>query len=245
MRWLMKFAVAFGAVIGFSASAQATIFTGVSTNRASVLNPVNATALPADQTWAQQGVILEWTVTQNGDGSWNYSYSFTRPNQGALSHIIIELSTGVTANDLMNLTVTGSTLETVTVDTHLPQQGNPDMPGSIYGVKFDVDNDALTSTISFDIFRDPVWGDWYAKDGVFGQAWNLGFTASDTDPDGPPANTADLLSTDARYMHILRPDTVSTVIPEPSTIAMALTALVPLGFVGLRRLRRRPDVDSV
>ncbi|CAN5851657.1 hypothetical protein BH23PLA1_BH23PLA1_21450 [soil metagenome] len=36
----------------------------------------------------------------------------------------------------------------------------------------------------------------------------------------------------------------STMAPEPSTIAMALTALVPLGFAGLRRLRRRPDVTS-
>jgi hypothetical protein len=35
------------------------------------------------------------------------------------------------------------------------------------------------------------------------------------------------------------------VVPEPSTIAMALTALVPLGFAGLRRFRRRPDVTSV
>ncbi len=33
-------------------------------------------------------------------------------------------------------------------------------------------------------------------------------------------------------------------VPEPSTIAMALTALVPLGFAGLRRFRRRSDVTS-
>ena len=29
--------------------------------------------------------------------------------------------------------------------------------------------------------------------------------------------------------------------PEPSTIALALSALVPIGVVGLRRIRRRPE----
>ena len=86
--------------------------------------------------------------------------------------------------------------------------------------------------ISFDSWRSPVWGDFYAKcgSGPLGDntAWNTGFTSPDTDPSAPPANGS------VDY-HILVPNSYETqAIPEPGTLA-----LLGLGLAGIALWKRR------
>ncbi|MBI2842042.1 MAG: PEP-CTERM sorting domain-containing protein [Armatimonadetes bacterium] len=176
-------------------------------------------------------VTFSWIVTQNPDGSWNYNYTFTSTTK-SVSHMIIEVSPEFTLADIIegSFQVHQGSVETVSVDEYLPGGGdNPGMPDPVYGIKFDATS-GLTLQLSFDSYRAPVWGDFYAKDGKTGSemntAYNVGFTSPDTDPLDPPSDGS-------VGFHILRPDTI---IPEPSSLA-ALGAALP--FIGLlRRLRK-------
>ena len=79
--------------------------------------------------------------------------------------------------------------------------------------------------IAFDSWRDPVWGDFYAKCGgsPANEAWNMGFGSPDSDPMLAPING----SIDN---HILVPDTHS---PEPSSFL-----ILAVGAIMLRRRKR-------
>jgi hypothetical protein len=166
-------------------------------------------------------------VSQNQDGSWHYDYTFTVPEKD-ISHIIFETSPTFTESDLLNLTWPGDLTE---VQTHTSANGNPDIPGSMYGVKFDSPAQGTTSwNIEFDSWRQPVWGDFYARDGRtdgnLNSAWNQGFLSAD--PTDPPQNGS------LNY-HVLVPDTVATSTPEPGTLALVGLALLLLPVVLLRR----------
>jgi hypothetical protein len=106
--------------------------------------------------------------------------------------------------------------------------------------------DQQTNVISFDIFRAPTWGDFYAKDGNAGggsnEAWNTGFL--DADPTSPPTNGANFNS--SGNAHILRPDTFSTqAVPEPSSMALLFSGVGVIGVFGARRLRGRKPALAV
>jgi hypothetical protein len=170
-------------------------------------------------------ITLNWTVSQNTDGSWHYQYQFNSTGvQGSLSHLLIETCPNFTISDIANASpsVTASNISTWT-----SANGNPNIPSSLYGVKFDGNATSLV-TVQFDSDRTPVWGDFYAKDGSFGQVWNAGFTASDTDPLAAIGNGS-------VSNHILRPDTVSSTVPAPGTL---LISSLGTGIVGWLRRRR-------
>jgi len=175
-----------------------------------------------DNSNPQEYVTFRWTVTQNADLSWHYRYEFDNVGfQGTLSHLIIETSETFTFADLTHLAfaagdgdVTGTPgLEDGSPKWHLTDPGNPNMPQSVYGLKFEGFGDGLYIwQIDFDSPRNPVWGDIYAKDGAHGgQLWNAGF-ASD-DPVAPPRDG----SIDN---HVLVPDTTTTHAPAPGAIVL-------------------------
>ncbi len=181
------------------------------------------------------GMSFEWEVTQNADNSWHYSYVFTHP-EGETSHFILEVSDGFTANEIFNLQGDVDNVEIGLFDT----DGNPNIPGSIYGIKFD-EATGLVTTFSFDSFRVPVWQDFYSKDGVAGgavdagprggtvnAAWNEGFLAQD--PNAPAADGS------IDY-HVLAPDSVTNPVPEPTTLMLLGSGL--LGSVAVFRRRRK------
>jgi len=170
--------------------------------------------------WIDDGVSIDWTVSQNPDLTWHYEYVFDAMSKNA-SHIIIEVSQGFIDDDLLNAEGPFTDIE---IALHGPSPCNPNIPGNIYGIKFDSTTGA-TVTINFDSLRMPVWGDFYTKNGksagVDNSAWNAGFV--NVDPDDLPANgTID--------NHLLVPDTC---IPEPGTLV-----LLGLGRLFLRQRRR-------
>lgn len=187
--------------------------------------------------WITTGpTTLDWLVTPNGDGSWHYSYTLSVAPTGGISHLIIETSPDFTKDLILN---PSWDLSKTFVGSWDSSNGNPDMPGAgIYGIKFnDVSEDmqTLSYEFSFDAFRNPVCGDFYAKDGNAGNpqgvtntAWNTGFDS--LAPTMPP-DQCDFTT------KILVPDTETTVIPEAGSLVLASLGMLPV--LGLKLRRRR------
>jgi len=180
--------------------------------------------------WIMTGPTqIEWSVFQNPDNSWHYSYLFSHP-AGETSHFILETSTNFTRDDFLN---PAGDYGSTDIGWHDQSPGNPNLPSPIYGIKFD-DTWGLNSLFEFDSYRVPVWGDFYAKNGQAGgfgpnTAWNAGFGMADTDPIAPPADGT-------IENHILVPDTQLVPIPEPTTLLLVGAGLIS-AFVVRRRHR--------
>ncbi len=171
---------------------------------------------------------IEWWISETEAGFYHYQYEI-RVYDGAVSHFILETSDPLPDGDIWD--ITGNYGEAFVGEWFLPGGGNPDMPGDLYGTKFD-ETFGTTFTIEFTSNRLPVWGDFYAVDGQAGgeglnQFWNSGFLLAD--PLLPPSDG----SLDG---HILRPDSY---IPEPGTVAMLALGLMTLGAA----VRRRREND--
>lgn len=172
-------------------------------------------------------ISMTWNVTKNPDQSYRYEYDFICTGRD-VSHFIIETSDNFTADDILegSLIVYAGTLGDMYIQLHEPSAGNPDMPGDIYGIKFD-DVSGRRVHFSFDSWRIPVWGDFYAKDGKAGGenvvAWNAGFSLPD------PLDPARDGTIDYK---ILRPDTV---VPEPSALLGLGTLLTGAAGMFVRR----------
>ena len=163
--------------------------------------------------WIKDGpTTIEWNVTQNGDGTWHYAYTFTHP-EGATSHFILETSDNFATADIWDATGDISEIE---IGLHTVGPGNPTMPDDVYGIKFGADG--LSTHIEFDSSRLPMWGDFYSKDGMAGgqgmnSAWNAGFTADDSDPDVP-------VQDGSIDFHILVPNTHYSAVESTSWTAI-------------------------
>lgn len=207
-----------------SAAPAAVIYTGELTWEAA------ESEIDAEAAWADPVTKVEWTVEKTGPVEWTYTYVFTVPTK-EISHLIIEVSENLTSIDgiVSNVPLDASGIGLFDVDG--PGESNPNLPDDLYGLKFDLGEAATSIEISFSINRDPIWGDFYMKDGKDDgtdvTAFNAGFTAGDTDPDpfvfGPDSD----LVTD----HILVPDTI----PEPATLGIIVLG----GVAALIRSRKR------
>ena len=185
--------------------------------------------------WAAGAVTLSWNITDMGT-YYHYEYTLDVP-QSDISHFIIGVSDTFESSNFWG--ETGTFGDTIIGDFD-NTNGNPDIPGTLHGLKFD-DTSGTTLTISFDSDRQPVWGDFYAKDGVHtepsgtkitNQVWNTGFSLAN--PTDPPANGT-------INNHVLVPDTMSVVpvlVPEPTTVSLLLTGLLGLAWVVRRRCSR-------
>ncbi len=177
------------------------------------------------------GFRIDWEIYSNGDGTWHYIYTFRDEDESALtpatSHVIIQLSDNIEADDLFNFSGDADPNE-VEFGTFGEHQGNPGFPTgkSIFGVKIALDGDQ--SQIEFDATRQPMWGDFYAKGGSDSYAYNadIGVAVANLyEYDGTPVD-----GEGQPLGKILVPDTV----PEPASLAM-----LALGGLALARTKRR------
>ncbi|WP_146661252.1 PEP-CTERM sorting domain-containing protein [Anaerohalosphaera lusitana] len=195
---------------------------------------------------------MDWTVTRDSSDSgiagwWKYEYTFniTVQNEGqsAISHLTLERSVESSGIDFADFQywVDGEAVGNITTEfVDYNATSNTDGVGPA-AIKFETDDSDISDLghefrLSFYSRRNPVWGDFYAKNGkysgqgqdaLFNSAWNISMTDEgliDYDPITPP-------SSGSLNSHILVPDT--TVIPEPTSLMLAAFGM------GLMRLRRR------
>ena len=205
-------------------------------------------------TQANGGFLITWTITSQSD-HWEYTYTIsnndtskTRPTDPELSHWILEVSPE-SDDELGPLIIPGSASFTYQGPQTWTQDASPDptdpghnngnsnLPVDLYGIRIlfsasRPDDDPDSYVFSFWSARQPVWGDFYAKDGkhddILAVAWNSDILTEPT-LGGPFTG------------YIPVPDTTpgggGGPIPEPSSLLLLI-----LGGCGVlaSRLRRKP-----
>jgi len=181
----------------------------------------NGSGLEGSGAYASGTQTIEWDIVQQGN-MFEYTYTFSGFSAPSISHFIIEMSGNCTpGSDCLSDVETDGGLTDGDWDTYtstIHGNSNPDLPGSIYGVKFDTSNDPSNFFITFMSARIPVWGNMYVKGGQAG-LWNTGMANMESD---------DILD------FIARPDT-QTVVPEPATMLLLGTGLAGIGAARRRR----------
>jgi hypothetical protein len=177
------------------------------------------------------GLSVSWDIKLDQSGGFfTYTYTFSRLNGGALtpriSHALLELSPTITQQNIQALIANPNF--TISLDSPrnwTSQQGNPNLPGTLYGMKMLPSSDGQL-VFTFDSPQFPVWGDIFVKGGRNSTIWNIGFGTEPTQ------------FTTIFTPWIPVPDTQT--VPEPSSAMLAITGA--LGLVLAMRRRRTPPV---
>ena len=188
-----------------------------------------------------------WTVSRDGSGPWHYEYEL-RVYGAEVSHWLLETSETLTLADVRDPNGDYASSHGLLIAEHhgdgTATQPNPYMPATLFGLKMELESgqgtqygtDSYEYALDFNSWREPIWTDFYAKDGAAGGTWNTvynkGFTTTDTDP------ALTLAPTDGSYdHHVLAPDSNnSNGLPEPASLLLMLGGAACLAG---RRIRRR------
>jgi hypothetical protein len=192
--------------------------------------------LGAVNDWADGATSFSYTITRPLEETdpLTYSYTFTAPtSSNALSHLILQVSEGsdlpdglpafALDNPMDFINTQGYSLDDLLLDDYVgtgTSQPNPYMPAGMYGLKFeDLFEGEGTWTVTFDSYRLPMEGSFYAKGGRDNAAWNHGL-----DPQYPDGAM------------ILVPDTAY--VPVPGAVLLGSMGLGVAGGI-LRRRKNR------
>jgi hypothetical protein len=178
--------------------------------------------IAATDGWQGDATSLSWAIESYSDSLLKYTYTWKTAEKD-LSHIILQV-TELPANTNYYWADANRTIP-LTPYTFTSGGSNPLMPGDIYGLKFEFNN-LLEVTWTFYSTQEPMWGNFYAKDGVdnsgeWATAYNTGLTTKDTDGYGWFAAVPDT-------------KTYAPPVPVPPTVW-----LLGAGLVGLWGVRRR------
>jgi len=225
----------------------AVSYTGSLTYAGGGISPAPA----PNNTWAGD---LTWTVTDLGT-AWQYEYDLTTrllpgaKGGGGISHVIIEITPGAPENDFSYEQWDGNNWVpwTAAIESIGPQligSGNPGMPADMYdGIRFSGSPGPGPGNTHW-LWRiltqhQPVWGDFYAKDGVAGTFFNND-TADDDSSAGTDSWSDDPTNAPADGSinnNILRPNGTDHVTPELSSGTLLLLGMLPMGIGWWRRRR--------
>jgi hypothetical protein len=236
---MKKFFFALLLLLGFSGSAWGLTYTG---------SISNGNGLYGTAAWSSNA-LLSWLVAYDAETNlWTYTYTFS-VNGKSPSHEIIEVSSGdspFTSDNIKDYTGIGGTGAITGPGTFTPQDGNsnPGMPGNIYGIKWGSDSaSGFTDTWTLLTDRQPMWGDFYSKDGKDCGAWVLAYNTGfghDTESAIGNGNAFDQAT---GWAWALVPDSESTIppqeqVPEPGTIMLLGGGLLGLAIFRGRRAGR-------
>jgi hypothetical protein len=208
------------------------------------LGPTTSDGLTYDPSTSPYGdwygrVTFEWDVYQLTSGPWqglwmyDYTFSLAEGWHGALSSFYLETSPDFSAANIMDW---GGGAEGIDINSW--SAGTSGLPGAMTGIKFVPWPEPANGgdPISYNMWlisnREPIWGDFFAKDGsVGGDVYNSGF--GDPNPTAPFSTPYDDSSV---FGHVLVPDTTEYFrTPELSTwMLLGLSALAGV-FVTCRR----------
>ncbi|MGL4512614.1 MAG: hypothetical protein ACRCT8_05940 [Lacipirellulaceae bacterium] len=109
---------------------------------------------------------IAWSVSPNGDGTFDYEYTLTGFDRPAVSHVTLDLTDDAVRDPdaVTNPRLNGSPAPV--------EIGNKD--GITGAVKFDEGADG-TVVYTFTSNREPVWGDVFVKGGSSAEVTNTGF----------------------------------------------------------------------